>query len=318
MASQRTFWICVPRRHCSSSGFGTSSPKSLDYCINLVKRRSHEQFLATLLLPPEIRRVGFVVRAFNVEISSVRDQVREKHTGMGRMVFWRQLIDTIYAQDSSRSLPHHPIAKELNAVISQYKLTKAPFEKLIDARDLFVEDDVRPPFFSMEDVDTYSDKAFSSIYYLLLESLATVETGEVKGHARHAATQLGKTEGILTILRGVPHNASRLRKVYLPVSVLTDHQVSSESIIRNSVDKDRLKLLVESMAAVADEHLTNARFRAKYLSKTEKLVFLPAVTADRFMNRLNKAQCDLFNPQLNIRDNLLPASLYWNKFKSSY
>ena len=102
------------------------------------------------------------------------------------------------------------------------------------------------------------------------------------------------------------------------MSVLTDHQVSSESIIRNTVDKDRLKLLVESMAAVADEHLTNARFRAKYLSKTEKLVFLPAVTADRFMNRLNKAQCDLFNPQLNIRDNLLPASLYWNKFKSSY
>ena len=75
-------------------------------------------------------------------------------------------------------------------ILIQYKLTKAPFEKLIDARDLFVEDDVRPPFFSMEDVDTYSDKAFSSIYYLLLESLATVETGEVKGHARHAATQV--------------------------------------------------------------------------------------------------------------------------------
>ena len=130
MASQRTFWICVSRRQCSSSG--TSSPKSLDYCINLVKRRSHEQYLATLLLPPEIRRVGFAVRAFNVEISSVRDQVREKHTGMGRMVFWRQLIDTIYAQDSSRSLPHHPVAKELNAVISQVsKNRKSKWRSLI-------------------------------------------------------------------------------------------------------------------------------------------------------------------------------------------
>ena len=49
--------------------------------------------------------------------------------------------------------------------------------------------------------------------------------------------QLGKTEGIITILRGVPHNASRLRKVYLPVSVLTEHQVSSESLIRNTVDQ---------------------------------------------------------------------------------
>ena len=67
--------------------------------------------------------------------------------------------------------------------------------------------------------------------------------------------QLGKTEGIITILRGVPHNASRLRKVYLPVSVLTEHQVSSESLIRNTVDQEKMKILVESMAAVADDHL---------------------------------------------------------------
>jgi hypothetical protein len=67
--------------------------------------------------------------------------------------------------------------------------------------------------------------------------------------------QLGKTEGIITILRGVPHNASRLRKVYIPVSVLTEHQVSSESLIRNTVDQEKMKILVESMAAVADDHL---------------------------------------------------------------
>ena len=61
---------------------------------------------------------------------------------------------------------------------------------MIEARDLFVEDDARPPFFSMEDVDIYSGKAFSSIYYLLLESLASSEAGEVKGHARHAVNQV--------------------------------------------------------------------------------------------------------------------------------
>jgi len=234
-SSRRLLMLCLPKRQFSSSAT-TFNSKSLDYCINLVKKRSYEQYLATLLLPPELRRVGFVVRAFNVEISSVRDQIREKYAGMGRMVFWRELIGTIYAEDN-RSLPNHPVAKELNAAISQYGLTRGLFDKLIDARDLFVEDDARPPFFSMEDVDIYSGKAFSSIYYLLLESLATSEAGEVKGHARHAVNQLGKTEGIITILRGVPHNASRLRKVYLPVSVLTEHQVSSESLIRNTVDQ---------------------------------------------------------------------------------
>ena len=178
---------------------------------------------------------------------------------------------------------------------------------MIDARDLFVDDNVRPPFFSMQDIDVYSEKAFSSIYYLLLESLATKEATEVKGHARHSANQvskyfavcagrfnhkinmnyfqLGKAEGIITVLRGVPHNASRLRKVYLPVSALTDYQVSSESIIRNTFDKDQMKNLVESMASIADEHLSNARFRSKYLSKKENLVLLPAVTADCWFSR---------------------------------
>ena len=77
--------------------------------------------------------------------------------------------------------------------------------------------------------------------------------------------QLGKTEGIITILRGVPHNASRLRKVYLPVSVLTEHQVSSESLIRNTVDQEKMKILVESMAAVADDHLGTIHILRKHI-----------------------------------------------------
>ena len=90
---------------------------------------------------------------------------------------------------------------------------------------------------------------------------------------------------MITVLRGVPHNASRLRKVYLPVSALTDYQVSSESNIRNTYDKEQMKSLVESMASIGDEHLGNARFRSKYLSKKEKLLLLPAVTADRWFSR---------------------------------
>ena len=72
----------------------------------------------------------------------------------------------------------------------QFGLTRGLFDNLIDSRDLFVEDTARPPFFSMEDVDVYSGKAFSSIYYLLLESLANLESSEIKGHARHAANQV--------------------------------------------------------------------------------------------------------------------------------
>ena len=130
--------------------------------------------------------------------------------------------------------------------------------------------------------------------------------------------QLGKVEGLLTLLRGVPHNAAKLRKVYLPISLLAEHKVSTESIVRHSFEAENMKNLTEHIASSADEHLTNCRFRSKYLNREEKQILLPAVIADRYMTRLNRAQCDLYNGQLQARDAWLPAILYWNKLKSSY
>ncbi len=104
----------ILRRQMSTDN---TSAKSIDYCINLVKKRSHEQYLATLLLPENIRRVGFVIRAFNVEIATIRDQVTARHAGMGRMVFWRELIQNLFEHE--KPVPNHPVARELNSVISQ-------------------------------------------------------------------------------------------------------------------------------------------------------------------------------------------------------
>ena len=94
--------------------------------------------------------------------------------------------------------------------------------------------------------------------------------------------------------------------------------MSTESILRNNFDPEAFSQLVESVAARSDDHLSNARFRSKHLDKSEKLVLLPAVTADRFLTRLNRAKCDVFNGQLNQRDSWLPALLYWNKLRSTF
>ena len=70
----------------------------------------------------------------------------------------------------------------------QHRLSKSLLEKMVEAREVYLEDHVRPPFASMDDVESYSEKTFSSVYFLLLESLA--DNGEVNGHARHAANQV--------------------------------------------------------------------------------------------------------------------------------
>lgn len=114
MASSQRLSIIAKRANSTSSN---DNRRAFDYCVNVVKRRSYEQYLSTLLLPPKTRRAGFVIRAFNAEIAGVRDQVTAKHAGMGRMVFWRDLIEKLFS--SEKAIPNHPVAKELQVVIAE-------------------------------------------------------------------------------------------------------------------------------------------------------------------------------------------------------
>lgn len=55
-----------------------SFPPNSQYCLDLVQKRDYEHFLATLLLPREIRSAAFALRAFNVEIASIRNLVTDQ------------------------------------------------------------------------------------------------------------------------------------------------------------------------------------------------------------------------------------------------
>ena len=72
------------------------SISSSSYCMDLVKRRDYEHYLTTLLLPDKIRPMGFALRALNVEISCIRDNVSEQSIGAMRLQFWKDSINDIY------------------------------------------------------------------------------------------------------------------------------------------------------------------------------------------------------------------------------
>ena len=57
---------------------------SANGCLELVRKRDNEHFLTTLLLPKSIQVLAMTVRALNVEVTSVRDAVRDANTGIIR------------------------------------------------------------------------------------------------------------------------------------------------------------------------------------------------------------------------------------------
>jgi len=249
------------------------------------------------------------VRALNVEVTGVRDAVRDTHTGLIRLQFWK---DGITAMENGKKVPNHPILLQLckHRSVLDFQLVI----DLIESKTVFFNDQ---PFKTVQDVEDYSKDSFSSINVLLLKALANSQSdSNLSGHARHCAHQLGLAEGMTTLLRGLPHNANN-RRLYLPTDLMLTHKVSTESVVRGLKSPEFLRV-VEALAARADEHLTNCRFRAKYLNREEKLLFLPAVSVDNYLSRLLKVECDVFHPSLQHKDSLLPLKLYIKKLSRQF
>lgn len=289
----------------SSERAASSRGNPAQHCLEQVKRTDHEHFLTNLLLPDRIRTDAFAIRALSAEVSGVRESVSDKTLGLVRLQFWKDTIDHLY----NDKVPQHPVAVQIHRVIKQHNPSKELFMRLIQSREQFLSD---KPFDSLEQVEQYGEQAFSSVYLLLLELL-----GNESGHAKHAATQLGKCEGLVTLLRATPYNASK-RKCYLPTDLLLEQEVSSEKVIRGGEEEEGVKDVVEIIAGRAQQHLESCRFRMKYLETDHKLLLLPAVAVDAYLDKLSKAKCNVWDKTLHSRNSLLPMSLYWNKFKKTY
>lgn len=283
-----------------------STQSTAEFCLQSVKRTDYEHYLSNLFLPEKLRSHAFAIRAFNSEIAGVRDSVSDKTIGLMRFNFWRSTIDKLYEGE----VPQHPVAIELYKTIKQHDVPKKLFYRLIEAREHFISD---VPFESLQQAEEYGDLAFGSVYLILLNILQNQS-----GHLKHAVQSLGKLEGVLTLLRAAPYHL-RQRRVLLPTDLLMERDLSAEEIMRNPVDNEPLREVVEIIGSRAQEHLNNARFRMGYILPTsDRLLLLPAVSADQYLDKLSKCDCNVFDAKLNRRNSMLPLLLYWNKCRNKY
>ena len=139
------------------------------YCINNVRKADYENFISTgLLRPPSLQRPAMAIRALNVELALIRDQVSNAQIGQMRLQFWRETIDSIYATletEQARKI-NHPVAREIDLVIRFNTLSKLWFHRLIKSREATLSD---MPFADIEQLETYLEQSITPTYYLLLE-----------------------------------------------------------------------------------------------------------------------------------------------------
>ncbi|XP_055020223.1 NADH dehydrogenase (ubiquinone) complex I, assembly factor 6 isoform X1 [Boleophthalmus pectinirostris] len=274
------------------------------FCLELVRSRDYEGFVCSLLLPEEARRSSLALRAFNVELAQVKDSVSQKTIGLMRMQFWKTAIDEIYRDEP----PNQPISTELWRAVRKHYLTKRWLLRIIKEREKDLEDRA---YRNLQELESYSENTQSSLLYLLLEAL-----GVKNVHADHAASHLGKAQGIVTCLRATPYHSTR-RRVYLPMDLCLKHGASQEEFIRGSRENS-VRDVVFDIASQAHAHLQHARSFRQNVPPDATPAFLHTVGIEDYLQRLRRADFDVFHPSLQNRNPLLPIQLYLRSWRNTY
>ncbi|XP_008973413.1 NADH dehydrogenase (ubiquinone) complex I, assembly factor 6 isoform X2 [Pan paniscus] len=255
------------------------------YCLELLRKRDYEGYLCSLLLPAESRSSVFALRAFNVELAQVKDSVSEKTIGLMRMQFWKKTVEDIYCDNP----PHQPVAIEL------WK------EKNLDDK----------AYRNIKELENYAENTQSSLLYLTLEILGIKDL-----HADHAASHIGKAQGIVTCLRATPYHGSR-RKVFLPMDICMLHGVSQEDFLRRNQDKN-VRDVIYDIASQAHLHLKHARSFHKTVPVKAFPAFLQTVSLEDFLKKIQRVDFDIFHPSLQQKNTLLPLYLYIQSWRKTY
>ncbi|XP_068585992.1 NADH dehydrogenase (ubiquinone) complex I, assembly factor 6 isoform X3 [Cebidichthys violaceus] len=309
--------VCLQRaadvRGARAASSATSDSQT--YCMELVRSRDYDGYVSSLLLPEEARRSSLALRAFNVELAQAGE-------GLGFPEDHRFDANAVLEGGRRRNLQRRASepAGQRRAVEGKYQpadgrravrkhyLTKRWLLRIITEREKDLDDRA---YRNLQELETYSENTQSSLIYLLLECL-----GLKNVHADHAASHIGKAQGIVTCLRATPYHGSR-RKVYLPMDVCMLHGASQEDFIRGSREQN-VRDVVYDIASQAHVHLQHARSFSNNVPKAANLAFLQTVVLEDYLQRVRRADFDIFHPSLKNRNPLVPFQLYLRSWKKSY
>ena len=322
-----------------SSQDGAYSPEQRredhKHCVELVQTRDSEGYLCGLLMPSTAREAYFALRAFNVEIASIKDSgmlvagrsrartgQNTDDDGFGdstlasrlRMQWWNDAIKGIYEEyyepDSHdpllRSLvssrKHNPTLRSLGCAIKTHGLTHRFLKRIIDAREADLD---ISQYESLRDMARYGEDTVSNTLYLALESVGVRDE-----ESELVASDVGVGLGILTALRSTGFRVSQ-GECTIPVDLAKKNGITMDtmySVLGTAMDEDKgeeiegsresLRAAAREMADMASLHLHRARDGQTKVAKAGRSCLLPAVCGLQYLNSLKRVDYDVLHPSL--------------------
>ncbi|MBO0663430.1 phytoene/squalene synthase family protein [Jiella sp. MQZ9-1] len=252
-----------------------------DTCHDLVEAEDRDRALSLAFAPADRRGDLAALYAFNIEIAKVRDQIRQPLPGEIRLQWWRDVIAGGGSEKGAAGGGEagHPVASRLLQTIERHHLSKAAFDRMLEARAFDLYDDPMP---SREHFEAYAGETASTLIMLAATILSPADAGQIADAAGHA----GVAQTVAGVLRLLPIHRAR-GQCYLPADILAAAGCSPE--VLNAGEAEPSQRAMAAMVAFGRYHVGEARRHSRRLPKPVRAAFLPAWLASPYLDRIERS-----------------------------
>lgn len=278
------------------------SDQTLSPAAEQVRRHDRERFVTALFAPTQAREGLMALYAFNVEVSRIRENVREAMAGMIRLQWWREVLDGGRDDEAAR----HPVAGPLLALVREHNLPVILFDQILTARE---KDLLATPFASATELEAY---AFNTSGHL--SQLAVATLGARDDASRAAAQFVGQAWAITGLLRALPVHLGQ-GWLTLPEDMLVKAGTSQEALQAGQAPQAALAEVAAELGRRARWYLAEAR---KHKPPRAALpVLLLATLASAHLKTLERAGWNPFDGAV-LRPRPMPVRLTVNALLGRY
>jgi phytoene synthase len=269
-----------------------------DFCAAEVRLHDFPRYAATLFVTPEQRRALLALSAFNVEVSRVREHIRQPLAGEIRLQWWTDML----AGEGHGYVEGNPVAAELLHAIKTYDLPVALLTRLIEEHQFDLYNDPMP---TREALASYLDGTVAPLFSLAAKILSG-QSPEIEHVARHAGQAAGAAEVIATLAA----DASR-RQQFVPVELLEAHGANVEEMF-SGIETPMLRATLDQFIDEATVHLDTAMEELKGVAPDVRRAFLPLAFTRRRLEAARQPDYQLFVPHTTSRLRVL-----WTLWRAS-
>jgi len=263
-----------------------SSPDvSLSHVATQVQRYDRERFITGLFAAPERREALMTLYAFNVEVATVRENIREPMAGAIRLQWWRDMVGGLRPADETA---RHPVAAPLGRLLDDGTLPRELLAALIDGRQHDISGE---GFADLSGLEAYADVTSGGLGEAAVRVLGIGDEATLA-----AGRAVGTGFALAGLLRALPFHLSTDR-VTLPEDCLA---AAGSSVLELAAGRTPRPAVAQAARMVGERAAVFlAGARRHHIDKKGLAALLPATIASAALKRLGKAGWDPFDPKLN-------------------